>query len=228
MKRFYTTANVMPVITKITQQKSRPTRRNIFLDGRFAFGCGDVTVARYRLQPGLELSHEQTREIEFGEVKAECFNSATQLLAQRLHSRAELFRKLRRHEWGDGVVEAVIDDLTHMGYVDDARFAVAKAESAAKHKQHGRKRAFLELIRCGVKGDVAEKALNEVYKENDPALIARELAMKQAPRLKQLAPDVARRRLAGMLQRRGFEYEAIRPVIDEALGTRRAYHDAAD
>ncbi len=48
--------------------------------------------------------------------------------------------------------------------------------------------------------------------------MARELARKQAPRLKRLDPMVARRRLMGMLQRRGFEYETIKPVIDEILG----------
>ena len=39
-----------------------------------------------------------------------------------------------------------------------------------------------------------------------------------AARLKKLDPLVARRRLVGMLQRRGFEYEAIKPVVDEVLG----------
>src|SRR5438132_526734 len=46
-------------------------------------------------------------------------------------------------------------------------------------------------------------------------------AMKQAERLRKLDPQVARRRLAGMLARRGFDYDAIRPVIDEVLGDGR-------
>jgi SOS response regulatory protein OraA/RecX len=48
--------------------------------------------------------------------------------------------------------------------------------------------------------------------------IARALAMKQATRLRKLDPQVARRRLVGMLQRRGFDYDSIRPVVDEILG----------
>jgi SOS response regulatory protein OraA/RecX len=43
------------------------------------------------------------------------------------------------------------------------------------------------------------------------------LARKQAPRLRKLDPIVARRRLTGMLQRRGFDYDDIRPVLDEVL-----------
>ena len=208
----------MPKITKITQQKRSPNRRNIFLDGKFAFGCNVNVVARFRLRPGMHVSAEQVREIEFGEVKQECFDTAMRFLEQRLHSRSELYRKLARREWGDEVIEQVLDELMRLGYIDDERFAKTKAQSAAQHKQHGRRRAFIDLIRSGVKGDVADKALSEVYNDADTLAIARQLAQKQAPRLRQLDPITARRRLVGMLQRRGFDYDDIRPVIEEMLG----------
>jgi len=57
-----------------------------------------------------------------------------------------------------------------------------------------------------------------VYSEHDSTAVARQLAEKQAPRLKRLDPAVARRRLVGMLQRRGFDYESIKPVVDQVLG----------
>ena len=212
----------MPTITRITEQKRSPNRRNVFLDGAFAFGCSVNVVARFRLRPGMQLAPEQVRDIEFGEVKQECFDAAMQLLGARLHSRAELYRKLSRRDWGEPVIDAVLEDLARLGYLDDARFAKSKALSAAQHKQHGRRRAFLELIRSGVKGDVADKALDEVYTETDTLSVARALAQKQAPRLRQLEPAVARRRLAGMRQRRGFDYDDIRPVIDEVLGKSRS------
>ena len=90
--------------------------------------------------------------------------------------------------------------------------------SAAQYKHHGRRRAFMELLRSGVKGDVADKALDEVYDKTDSTAVARALAAKQAARLKKLDPLVARRRLVGMLQRRGFDYDTIKPVVDEVLG----------
>jgi regulatory protein len=207
----------MPTVTRITEQKRNPNRRNVFLDGAFAFGCNMNVVARFRLRAGLHLTPDQVREIEFGEVKQECFDAAMQFLGTRLHSRAELYKKLARREWGDEVIDAVLEELLRLGYLDDERFAKTKALSAAQHKQHGRRRAFLELIRSGVKGDVADRALDEVYTDADTLALARDLAQKQAPRLRQLDPAVARRRLVGMLQRRGFDYDDIRPVIDEVL-----------
>ena len=66
--------------------------------------------------------------------------------------------------------------------------------------------------------ETASRALEDVYSTTDSTETARQLALKQAVRLRMLDPIVARRRLAGMLQRRGFEYDVIKPVIDQVLG----------
>jgi len=209
----------MPMITKITPQKRRPNRRSIYLDGTFAFGCNINVVARFRLREGMKLSGEQLLEIEQGEVRQDCFDAAMRFLEHRLHSTSELRRKLNRHEYGEKIIDAVLANLTRMNYLDDARFAQAKAQSAMGRKQHGRRRAKAELIKSGVKSDIADRALDAVYDDkSDAVAIARQLAEKQAPRLRKLDPAVARRRLIGMLQRRGFSYDEIRPAIEHALG----------
>jgi regulatory protein len=208
----------MPQITRISRSKRRPNRRSVFLDGVFAFACNVNVVARFRLREGQALSPAQVLEIEQGEVRQEAFDAATRLIQSRLHSIAELRRKLLRKEFGHAVIDGVIADLTRMGYLDDAQFAKAKAASAAKYKQHGKRRAKTELLRAGVSGEVADAALAQVYDAADTLAVARELARKQAPRLKKLAPPVARRRLLGMLQRRGFDYDEIKSVIDDVLG----------
>lgn len=208
----------MPVVTRITEQKRRTNRRSVFLDGAFAFGCNINVIARFRLREGIELSAEQVRQIEQGEIRQECLDDALRYLQSRLHSRLELRRKLLRREYGESVIDGVLDDLVRLGYVDDARFAKTRAMSAAEHRHYGRRRAFMELMRAGVDASVADDALEQVYSAHDSLETARRLAEKQAPRLRKLDPAVARRRLAGMLQRRGFEYEDVKTVIDQVLG----------
>jgi regulatory protein len=205
----------MPTITSILEQKRTPNRRSVYLDGSFAFACNLNVVARFRLRAGLELSVEKIEQIQQGEVRQECFDAALRFLQTRMHSRFELKKKLMRKEWGQGIVEAVLDDLERMEYIDDARFARTKAASAAEHKHHGRRRAFMELMRSGVKRETAEKALDEVYMQTDSLAVVRELVRRRIERTKRLDPVVARRRLIGMLQRRGYEYDDIKPVIDE-------------
>jgi regulatory protein len=208
----------MPTVTRISEQRRRQNRQNVYLDGAFAFGCNINVVAKFRLREGMSLSADQVRQIELGDVRQECFDRAMVALGSRLHSRAELHRKLMRREYGETVVNAVLEDLARLGYVDDERFARTKALSAAQHKHHGRRRALVELRKSGVGATVAERVLEDVYSTHDSTAVARRLAEKQAPRLKRLEPVVARRRLVGMLQRRGFDYESIKPVVDEVLG----------
>jgi regulatory protein len=208
----------MPLITDMSPTKRTPNRLKVALDGTFAFACNINVVARFRLRVGQTLSEPQVREIEQGEVRQEAFDVAMRLIASRLHSVAELRRKLARKDFAPAMIDAVIADLQRMGYLDDSAFAKAKASSAARYKQHGKRRAKTELLRAGVSGEVADAALDEVYDRNDSLAVARELARKQAPRLAKLDPQVARRRLMGMLQRRGFEYDEIKQVVESALG----------
>src|SRR6058998_3541024 len=112
----------MSTITKIATQKRRENRRNVYLDGAFAFGCNLNVIARFRLREGMHLTDEQVRQIQLGEVRQECFDRAMEALESRLHSRAELRRKLMRREYGETVVDAVLDDLARLGYVNDAQF----------------------------------------------------------------------------------------------------------
>jgi len=209
----------MPIITKITEQKRTPNRRSIYLDGAFAFGCNVNVVAKFRLREGLSLTSDQIQQIEKGELRQECFDAAMKFLERRLHSTFELRRKLQPRGYPANLIDEVLADLSRLGYLDDARFAQTKAQSAAERKHHGRRRARAELLKSGVRSDVADQALDRVYDDKaETRDVARQLALKQAPRLRKLDPQVAKRRLIGMLQRRGFDYDDIRPILDDVLG----------
>jgi regulatory protein len=127
-----------------------------------------------------------------------------------------------RREYGVSIVDGVLEELARLGYINDATFARTKALSAAQHKQHGRRRAFMELLKSGVTGEVAGRAVEDVYETHDSLAIARQLAIKQAPRLRRLDPLVARRRLVGMLQRRGRRLARCSPTA--AGRPRRIFH----
>lgn len=208
----------MPVITQISESKRRKNRRNVHLDNAFAFACNVNVVAKFRLRVGMEVSAEQLEKIKGGEVRQECFDAAMRFLQRRMHSRSELKTKLARNDYVADLIESVLDDLERLGYVNDAKFAEASTELSAKVRHHGRRRAAIELMKKGVTGESARKALENTYDTHDSLSVARELARKKARSLQKLDPQVARRRLAGMLMRRGFEYDVVRPVIDEVLG----------
>jgi regulatory protein len=209
----------MPTITKITEQKRRKNRRSVYVDGKFAFGCNVNVVAKFRLVEGMAVTGEMLTAIEQGELRQECFDRAMKALERRLHSRAELAKKLARDEYPPELVGRVLDQLEELGYVNDQRFAETRAESAARHKHHGQNRARMELAKRGVDRETARQAIENVYDQHDSAATARDLASRKMRSLSSLEPAVARRRLYGMLLRRGFDYDTIKPVVEEVLGS---------
>lgn len=209
----------MPTVTQISEQRRKANRRNVYLDGAFAFACNLNVVAKFKLREGLVLTAEEVERIKQGEVRQDCFDAAMRFIERRMHSREELRTKLAKKEYDAETIAGVLDDLERLGYVDDAKFAAAKVESAAKVRHHGRRRAAIELLKKGVTGESARQALDQTYDTHDSLAVARELARKKWPSLSKLPPEVARRRLAGMLGRRGFEYDVVRPVIDEVMGS---------
>ena len=214
-----TFGNTLPTVTKIQEQRRRANRRNVFLDGTFAFGCNLNVIARFRLREGLSLTADEVEQIQRGEIRQECLDAAMRYLESRLHSRSELRRKLIRKEFGALITDGVLDDLARMNYLDDSKFAIAKATSAAKYKQHGPRRAMMELMKSGVKSEVAKTATAQVYQDkSDTLALAMKLAERQAARLKRLDPAVAKRRLVGMLLRRGYDFTYIKPVVEKILG----------
>lgn len=206
------------MITRIVETPGRPHWRRIYLDGKPALLCSVNVVARFGLRPMMELSEASIEAIRVGQIRQECFDTAMRFLQRRMHSRTQLQTKLARKEFDQATIAEVLSELERLGYVDDARFAQVKAMSLAQHRHHGPHRAQLELLKSGIPPETARQAVQTVYQAQDTEATARELARKQAPRLRRLDPAVARRRLIGILLRRGFDYDTIRPVIQEVLG----------
>src|SRR5688572_9346568 len=134
----------MPTITKIEPQKRRPNRRNVFIDGGFAFGCNVNVVARFRLREGMAIDAALRRQIEEGEVQQEAFDHAMRLIGGRMQSERELRTKLSRREYGSAAVDAVVENLKRLGYVDDEKLALDRAAQQAKVKKVGKQRAIQE------------------------------------------------------------------------------------
>jgi len=147
-----------------------------------------------------------------------CLEKAVDLLSRRSHSRSELATKLRRRGYELAAIEVTLSKLVDLSYLDDAKFASAKARDAAKIKRHGPLRIRQDLRQRGVASNLIDQAIAEAYEETPALEVAKKSAERQMNRLKKLDKAVARRRMAGMLQRRGFDGETVRRVVGDLLG----------
>ena len=112
-------------------------------------------------------------------------------------------------------VEEALEDLERVGLVDDDRFAGEVVRDRAALRLTGGRAIRAELLRLGVRAEIADAALAEA---GDEAERARALALKRAPRLRELPPEKAHRRLYSLLLRRGYSHDIATAACAEALG----------
>jgi regulatory protein len=138
------------------------------------------------------------------------------LLTAAPRSRGELAKALRKRHVPDDVAEQVLDRLTDVHLIDDTAYAEAYVES--RHRGRGLARVALrtELRRKGVDDAIAAAAVEQI----DPAAeaaAAEALVARRVASTRGLAPEARVRRLAGMLQRKGYPAGLAFRVVREAL-----------
>jgi regulatory protein len=143
-------------------------------------------------------------------------------LAMAPRSRQQLRDKLRRRDCPDQVAEAVLDRMAEVGLVDDEKFAEALVRSKQVTRGLSRRGLAHELRTTGVDRETADSVLAQVS-ETDEEQRARALVEARLPRLLGVGRDVAMRRLAGMLARKGYGAGLSLRVIREAVDAHPAF-----
>jgi regulatory protein len=203
-------------ITRIVAQEHNPNRVSVYLDGEFAFGIGLDAAANARLDTGQTLSVDQVNELKVADEIGRATEAALRLLASRPRSVREIITRLRQKGFEQVTIDRAIERLEGWNYVDDAEFARFWVENRAAHKPRGRRLLEQELRTKGVDREVVKEAIAEI--EIDEESTALELARAKLLSYRNDDPQVARRKLVGYLQRRGYDYDAIKPTIDTLFG----------
>lgn len=151
-------------------------------------------------------------------------NLCLRLLTVQARSRAELATKLDQRGIPADVAERVLDRLAAVGLVDDAAFAESFVTSRQRDRGLGRSALRAELRRKGIDRTLADRAVAGIDDESE-RLRAAALVAKKLDSAMFAGPQAARRRLIGMLARRGYSSGIAAHVVGEAL---RGYVDPDD
>ena len=137
-------------------------------------------------------------------------------------SRHQLREKLRQRDCPDEVAEEVLDRMAEVGLVDDEKYAEALVRSQQASRGLSKRGLEHELRTKGVDREIADDVLAQVtsIQEEDRA---RALVDARLPRLRGLHRDVAMRRLAGLLGRKGYPASLSLRVIREAIDADPAF-----
>ncbi|HWQ16085.1 MAG TPA: RecX family transcriptional regulator [Roseiflexaceae bacterium] len=213
-------------ITALRVQEQDAQRVNLFVDGAFAIGLSLATLARERLYVGQQLSAEDYERLERAERADKALHAALRIIETRPRSQAEIRERLRRKGFAPEAVDAALERMRELGLVDDAAFARYWVESRQTHRPRGPGALRDELRRKGVDAEVIAQTLDDPALRGDEAEQALALA-RAALHKYRAAPDYATfaRRLGGFLQRRGFGFETVRPIVDRLWQEREGHRE---
>ena len=163
------------------------------------------------LRVGDDVTGAQLDELQNEEARRRCLDSALRLLSYRQRSEAELRNRLARKSVPPEIVADSIERLRSAGLLDDEEFARSWVESRDQRAPRSRRLAASELRALGVTRGVVEEAAAAID-ERDAAYRAAE---RRAHSLAALPHAEFRRRIGGLLLRRGFDYEIVRETVQE-------------
>jgi regulatory protein len=142
---------------------------------------------------------------------------AYRYLGHRDRTVAEVRERLSAERVEPDVVDEAVEELRHLGYLDDARYAQRFVEDRRSIDAWGAERIERRLLAVGVDAALVAAALGEhgAGEELEAALAVLRRRFAQPP-----AHDRERDRALGLLVRKGYElelaYDAVRAFEREA------------
>ncbi len=203
-------------------------RVNVFVDGAFAIGIDLATLQREGLFKGKVLSEDDWARLVRAESDNKAWHAALRLLEARPRAEREIRDRLRRKQFEPEQIDATIARLRDLGLLDDAQFARLWVANRAATSPKGAQALRYELISKGVDRQIAGEIVEDALDPATEAEMCEQVARKALPRYAS-SPDRAtfQRKLGGLLQRRGFAWDTVGPVLERLWQERGAAADDA-
>ena len=211
-------------ITALQIQTSDQRRVNVYVDDAFAIGVSLATLQREALYKGQVLSEEDWQRLERAESDNKAWEAALRLLEVRPRAEREIRDRLRRREYDAEQIDRVVQRLRELELIDDAQFARLWVANRAAIKPKGSMALRQELMAKGVDRQVASEVVDAAL-DADAESAACEQVARQVQRRYAAISDWSdyQRKLGGLLQRRGFSWNTVKPILrrlwDERAGT---------
>ena len=150
----------------------------------------------------------------------QAMNTAVRILTQRDHSTYELTQKLKQRGFGRQVIDSVVMQCKHFGYIDDQRTARVYILQL-KRRCFGRRYIRLALKKKRLKGSAIDKILADHYPAADEYEHAGRLLQKKARTVAREAdPQKRSDKIYRFLYSRGFSPAVIRDLVKQSIRNR--------
>lgn len=196
-------------IERIEKSKHKQERVLVFLEGGDLLRITGAELLRFGLYKGMDVPPELVVELQAAARQSELKQTAARMASGRMLSKKEVQRRLTKKGADEAQAAEMADWLESLGAVDDEGYAgvIARHYGAMGY---GTGRVRQELQHRGVPKELWDGALAQLPAPED--------AIRKFLRAKLRGRDMTAdesRRLAAALQRRGFSWNDIRPVLNE-------------
>ncbi|GEM_PF-215081 len=176
-------------------------------------------VYKSGLRKNDKISEDLIKKLLEDEKKLNIKHKALSFLKRRLHSRKELFIKLRRHFSEVKLIEECLSDLSEKKFIDDEHFAAMFVQEKLRLKKWSKSKLTSELLLKGIDKQTIENCLNKLFDtelEKDKAF---ELLQKKFNSIQSKTNDkkIMYRKLMMFLQSKGYDYQLSSELIGKVL-----------
>lgn len=201
------------IITKL--EPVTKTKYKVYVEGEFAFVLYKSELSRYHIKENGEITKEVITEIKETILVKRAKLRAMHLLNDMARTESQLRQKLLQNGYPEDVVDVAVNYVKSFGYINDEAYIRNFIESRKERKS--RREIAALLGQKGLKGELADRLMEEVYEEHSDRDAICEILRKKRWNF-EATDEKEKQKIYGYLIRKGFRYEDIRQVIQVSAG----------
>lgn len=212
-------------ITAITPLAQDPKRATVKVDGRRVATLSVNMIGDIKL--AVDQSWDDTlaaRVAEAGQYD-KAMRAAMQRINRRPLSRAELCGKLRQLGFASAVMKCVVDRLSELSLINDVALGRSLIDEIQRRKPAGPRLLRQKLLQRRLDRVTVDQIVEHECAQRDASADALRLVQSRLRAMNSLDEQTRRRRLWGMLARRGFDTDTIDAALS-AVGADGVVGDA--
>ncbi len=183
--------------------------------GRVVATLPSTRIEALGLQIGQPWTDQLAAQVEREVATDQAHRFALNSLNRRMASRSGMQQKLRKRGVDDATIEKELDRLEQAGLINDEAYGRALIRDMLNLKPAGPRLMQAKLMQKGLSRSLIDRLVAEMTPPaDDQADAARDLVIKRLRSMDRFDTATKKRRLWGMLARRGFDYETIERALD--------------
>ncbi len=170
-----------------------------------------------QLNVGMNWSAELAEQVKAAAAFDKALTTASRWVNRRPLSKSRIIERMQKQNWSTQLREQVVTRLEQLGLIDDAALGRQWLDQWTRKQPAGSALWRQKLLTQGLPESLIDELLAEQTSQTDPLTLALSLAEKKTRTWRGLSAIQQKRRLYGLLARRGFDESIIMQVIDKLI-----------